>query len=883
MSDLLEPLSADVKYLGHLLGEIIKEQHGMDAFHLVETVRGYTKARRSDNPDADDQLVRLIDSLSLEECRILIKAFSNYFQLINIAEDTQRIRVLRQREMEDGIDESMYAAVRTFKENGLSADEVMDLLRNLGIRLVLTAHPSEAKRKEVLVKLQDIAHLMQIRDRQELLPREERAVKARLMEKIEEMWQTSPTRHTRATVEDEVDFGLHFITSTIMPVTFAIYDGMRATLNEFYPEGDWSDLPTFLKFASWIGGDRDGNPFVTPQVTLNTLARLRETARDAYRHEVSRLRERLTQSLKEVDVFQELIDSVEDGDGYPPGEIYRRKMDDIYHKLLDDAYATSDDLLDELKLVQQSLRVNGSEHSAAGGLQKLISWVELFGFHLTPLDIREDARFHTLALAELLKHYGIVEDYESLPESEKQAILTREIASKRPFFPIKLDGFNEVTQRVVNIWAMIAEVHARYGKAAIDSYITSHTEQPSDVLAMLLFAEEVGVNEDIDLVPLFETVDDLTAAPEVMTQLFNNDLYRQHLAARGNRQQIMLGYSDSCKDGGYIASNWSLYQAQRELATVHNEAGILLELFHGRGGSIGRGGGPTNRAILSQPPRSIMGRIKITEQGEVIGFRYSNEDIALRHLQQVVHAMMITMGAPPEFEIKPQWLAAMEHLATTGRQEWRDFVYETPGFGSYWSQATPINELSTMPIGSRPAKRQKGGFENVRAIPWVFSWMQNRTIIPSWYGVGMAIEAYCEQRPGGLDVLRDMYEHWLFFRALIQNTQLDVAKADLGIAELYSTLVTDKDLRDSIFRRIRAEHQRAGEWICRVTGQDFLMQNSPILRLSIERRNPYVDPLNFIQVDLLRHLREEPHNGEELLSAVLLTINGIAAGMKTTG
>jgi phosphoenolpyruvate carboxylase len=438
---------------------------------------------------------------------------------------------------------------------------------------------------------------------------------------------------------------------------------------------------------------------------------------------------------------------------------------------------------------------------------------------------------------------------------------------------------------------MIADAHRQFGPTVIDSVIASMSQHPSDVLAMLLFASEVGVADDVDIVPLFETVDDLNDAPGVMNTLYDNAAYSKHLRARPAhdgllRQQIMIGYSDSNKDGGYIASNWSLYRAQQQLSDVCKARGVMLELFHGRGGSIGRGGGPTNRAIKSQPPASMHGHIKITEQGEVISYRYSNAAIAWRHLGQVMHAALTVTAAPPKIDVHPEWLDAMDALTNTSRDAYRNLVYETPDFLTYWQEATPINELSNMHIGSRPAKRKKGGFDAIRAIPWVFSWMQSRAIIPSWYGVGIALEAYCESEPDGLATLQTMFKEWPFFAALIENVQLDVAKADMGIAEHYAGLVHETDLRDAIFARLKNEHTRAVVYICKVTGYEELLDNMPVIQRSIERRNPYVDPLNFVQVELLRQLRHiwpESLEYMAVLREVLATINGIAAGMKTTG
>jgi len=890
-ADLANALSADVRLLGGLLGNIIREQQGESAFQLVEDVRARSRERRKtpSDPAATAQLASLIENLDLNSTRVLIKAFGNYFQLINIAEDQQRIRVLRQREAAGKHGESIGAAVKTLVEGGLSAAEMRALLNKLGVRLVLTAHPSEAKRKEILIKLRHIAQMMANHDHPNVLPRERRALEAGLTEEIEELWQTRPTRHTRATVADEVDFGLYFITSAIMDVTIDSYAELQAALEAAFPQEDWSDLPPVLRYASWIGGDRDGNPNVTADVTLETLRTLRGAARNVYLNEIAFLREHLTQSVTEVGVSQALMESL-NAQGTPaetryPGELYRQQMNLIWNKLDDDEYDTSENLIRDLKIVEDSLRQNQGKHVANGALRRLIQKIKYFGLHLVPLDVREDSRRFLTALDEMFRAYGQCESYINLPEAEKQALLTREIASRRPLFPEE-PVFSEVTNQVIATWRMIARAHRRYGPDCIDTVIASMSQTPSDVLGMLLFAREVGVDKNVDLVPLFETVDDLRGAPEIMRTLFENEAYLTHLEARGCRQQIMIGYSDSNKDGGYLASNWNLYLAQQELASLCLMNGVSLELFHGRGGSIGRGGGPTNLAILSSPPGSLHGRIKITEQGEVIAYRYSNPQIGRRHLEQIIHAVLIASGPKhaQEDEASQEWRDIMSALSEAGQKAYRALVYETPGFLDYWQQATPIDELAMLPISSRPAKRRAGGFDGLRAIPWVFSWMQCRAIIPSWYGVGQAIETYVKAH--GIERLIEMYRKWPFFKSLVQNVQLDLAKADMGIASLYSTLVGDSALRGVIFSRIKEEHARASDWICAVTEQKEVLEYTPVIRRSIERRNPYVDPLNFIQVALLRKLRELPAESPEraaIIEAVLATINGIAAGMKTTG
>ncbi|MCC6904463.1 MAG: phosphoenolpyruvate carboxylase, partial [Anaerolineae bacterium] len=557
----------------------------------------------------------------------------------------------------------------------------------------------------------------------------------------------------------------------------------------------------------------------------------------------------------------------------------------IRQRLSEDAYQTGADLLSDLQLVEHSLLQNRGRYVAKGMLGSLMGRIRLFGLHLVPLEIREDARRHAAALDEIFRAYGTCENYLALSEQERQALLTREIANSRPLFPLT-PRFSQDTNTVIETWRMIAEAHRRHGPQCIDTAIASMSTAPSDVLTMLLFAHEVGVQDALDLVPLFETIDDLWGAPGIVTSLLENPEYRRHLTIRGMHQQIMIGYSDSSKDGGLLASTWGLYAAQQSLTRLCAEQGVSLELFHGRGGSVGRGGGPAGRAILSQPPGSVQGRLKITEQGEVIAFRYSNRAIAERHLNQVLHAALLAVANTSTTRIRPEWREAMEQLSELSRKFYRKLVYETPDFFTFWQQATPINELNQLKIGSRPPRRRTGGFEAVRAIPWIFSWMQCRALLPSWYGIGEALERYCEARTDGLLRLQTMYREWKFFQALVENVELDVAKADMGIAELYTPLLEDQRLKEDIFGAIRAEHQRVSRWLCQITGEAELLSATPVMKRSVERRNPYIDPLNFIQVVLIRQLRQlDPGSPEHArtLDAVLATVNGIAAGMKNTG
>ncbi len=888
------PLSQDIRTLGNWLGAIIQEQNGMEAYELVEEIRAMSKARRNGDAEAAFQLAERLENLPLDSKNVLIKAFSNYFQLINIAEDLQRIRVIRQREANGTLKESIVNAIRALKNSGKTASEIRALLEKTRLRLVLTAHPSEAKRQEILVKLRHIAQMMEKRDRQNLLPRELTKLEHALAEEIEELWQTRLVRASKKQVADEVDFGIYFIRSVIVDVVIDIYEDLQLALEKFYPDEDWSELPPVLRYASWIGGDRDGNPNVTTDVTLQTLSTLRATARDMYLQEIDFLEKHLTQDTDHFGATDALKSVVyAQGSEMTPhqGELYRQKMAIIYSKLEADEYQSSREFLRDLLQVQNSLKQHRGKRAAMGVVQRLIRKVRLFGLHLVPLEVREDANLHRAALDEILAYYDIVADYSALPEDKKQALLTAEIRSRRPLFPKEISVFTETTQSVIRTWQMIATAHARYDNIVIDTVIASMSKQPSDVLTMLLFAREVGIANDVYIVPLFETIDDLYRAPTVMEALFDNREYRKHLVARagkrGLRQQVMIGYSDSGKDGGYLASNWNLYNAQRILTEKCVAKGVSLELFHGRGGSIGRGGGPTNRAILSNPPESLHGGVKITEQGEVIAYRYSNRGIAHRHLNQVMNAVLIGMGMQEAHHIPSHYFEVMATLSELSRQCYRKFVYESDGFLDYWQQATPINELSQLQISSRPAKRQaKDGFSAMRAIPWMFSWMQSRAIVPSWFGLGSAFKHYADDDARGMPLLQEMYRNWSFFQAVIDNAQLDVAKADMGIAALYASLVEPPDLRDKFFNWIKAEHVLSSEMITCVTGQEDLLTNMAAIKTSIQRRNPYVDPLNFMQVALLRELRQlddDDENRRPVLDATLSTINGIAAGMKTTG
>lgn len=895
--DAQRALSADIHLLGDLLGEVIVEQEGPDVFALEEGVRATAKARRAGTVAAARRMAEIVAAVDLSQARALIKSFSIYFQLVNIAEEIQRVRILRAREKRAGgaLAESIAEAVATIRARDVAPDELADLLDRLSIRPVLTAHPTEAKRPVVAAKLRQISRSVQRLEMEDLLPREVAAEVASIREQVAGLWQTASTHAVRPAVLDEVYHGLYFFTATLMEVVPSICQELEEALSSHYPGRTWA-VPPFLRFGSWMGGDRDGNPFVTPEITLEALAIARDMARREYRRQVEELAGQITTSINEASVSNELMVSLEaDAAAYPglgeelrrryPEELYRQKLFLIARKLDDDAYRSAVELLADLDVVKNSLAANKGGALARGRLGTLVGQVQAFGLNLASLDVRQHSGRHTDALAELLAYRGVTPDYAALAEAEKADLLTDCIQRREGLLSEPAD-VSPPTREVIDTFHMIREAHQRFGPESIVAYVISMTKEASDVLAVQLLAEAAGLAGALDIVPLFETIDDLRAAPEVLTRLFANPACGAHLATCRRNQQVMLGYSDSSKDAGYLAANWALYQAQRAMVKVCQEHRVGLELFHGRGGTIERGGGPANRAILAQPPGSVNGRLKVTEQGEVVSERYSNPHIAYRQLSQMVNAVLRASIGQEAHEPEADWGEAMTEMAEQARRAYRSLVYETPGFLEYFHQATPINEIGSLLVGSRPAWRSTGDFENLRAIPWVFSWVQSRVMLPAWYGLGTALRTYADQSSAHRERLMDMYRRWEFFAAVIDNAQMALAKADMPIARLYADLVEEADLRKRIFGRIRAEYRLAGRMITAITGQRAVLDNEPELKRSIRLRNPYVDPLNYLQVELLRRLRSMDRNDETYnatMATILLTINGVADGMKNTG
>lgn len=919
-------LSEDIHLLGDILGQVIRRQAGVEVFELEESIRALAKARRmDDDPKIDARLEQIVNGLSVEKAELVSRAFANYFELVNLAEEQNRVRVLRQRERDahpQPLNESIAAAVAQLRQLGVDEYEMEKLLNKLHVELVFTAHPTQAKRRTVLSKLRRIAMALTELHVRDLLPSERANLMTSIRGEVTSLWLTNRTRTAVITVTDEVKTGLYYIDTTIWDTIPEVYASMAKAIAENYPS---LKPPTrFLTFGSWIGGDRDGNPNVTADVTAETLRLHRGLAVVRHGEMATRLNRSLTVSDMLTPIqpqFLEALTAVQDRsdhlaflqDRYP-NEPYRlwaaalaqdlaaAAAGDMVARLKGEAnpplrLKSMRDLLEPLNLMHKTLHESNLGDLAADMLAKIRRQAQVFGLHVARLDIRQFSDFNTAVLDELLKKLGLHEGFAQLNPAERATILSNLLASPNPDLS-QLSDLSAEADETLALFQILHRAFDFYGRELIGPYIVSMTHGPEDILAPLLLAKWHGLcldsereAEGLTFVPLFETREDLGNAPQVMADLFNHPAYAPHLKRVNREQTIMIGYSDSNKDAGYMAANWELYKAQETLANSCKAHDVEIMLFHGRGGTIARGGGPANRAILAQPPGSVNGRIRITEQGEVIDERYGHPAVARRHLEQVVHATLTaSVDQRHGGTTQPQddWREAMDELAAVSYKTYRSLIYETPELLDYWGVATPITEISQMRIGSRPSRRTaKATFDSLRAIPWGFSWMQSRHVLPGWYGVGEALEAYGRQSPENVRRLQTMYKKWPFFRVVIDNAQVSLAKADMGIAKLYAELVEDEAVRTKIFGEVESSFARTVNWILRITGQRELLDNAPFLQRSVRQRNPYVDPLNFIQVALLRRLRFLPEKdspkAQQLLNAIFLTINGIASGLKNTG
>jgi phosphoenolpyruvate carboxylase len=901
-------LSDDVYLLAGTLGDILRESGGENALNNTEAARATAKAFRGGDLQAGMHLDAMVQGLSDLEAETLVRAFTNYFQLINLAEDSERIRRLRARESSENGHRrgSLREAVALLARHGVDADGIRELLSRAQIRLVLTAHPTEARRRTVIAKLARIFEVIRELDERLLLPSE--AVQARrlLAHTIEEVWFSDEVRATQLTVLDEVRTSLVYVTSTLVDVIPRIYRDLEEAIAEFFP-GTTIEVPPFLSLGTWIGGDRDGNPNVTADVTNKSLDMMRSAALGLLDARLLELAGRL--SIAETiagpaPLLEPLLERLSATFPLAADQARRINAAEPYRQILTlirerlhatqadrvEGYTCSAELVADLVTVDGSLRSQHAELIADGDLRDVIRVAQVFGFHLATMDIRDHARRHATALDDILRRSGVTTGFLQLSEAERGALLVGEIENPRPLIAATIEDFDVETQDVVNTFRFVAEALNGRHQGSIETFVISGAEAPSDVLSVLLLMKESklarpgGEAAKLSIAPLFEQERGLRDAPITMSQLLDLPCYQRALASRGDKQEIMIGYSDSNKEIGFLGSAWALYSVQRDLTSLFHERGINHTFFHGRGGAIGRGGGPTNVAILAQPADSVMGRVKLTEQGEVIASRYATVPIAHRELELVAGAVLassVGVLPMPRDDQSTAFEQAMTAISTASVNAYRSLVYEDPEFVRFFEEATPIAEIARLQIGSRPVRRKSTHrIEDLRAIPWVFAWTQSRFLLPGWYGVGNGLQ-YGRER-FGLELLQAMEHHWPFFAATIGNAEMALAKSDLGIAERYAKLVSDVKLRARIWDLIVAEHTRATNEILLLTQQDRLLDREPVMQRSIDRRNPYVDPISFVQVELLRRMRRGEAT-DVTLRGILRTVNGIAGGLKNTG
>ena len=940
-----KPLSRQVNLLGAMLGQVTREQMGEDLFEQVEDLRVLCKrADRENAPGLRDEAATRIADLDEETITRLLHVYTTFFHLVNQAEQQEIIRINRERARRSGAadwpmgsgtgtgrpngqprTESIDAAVAHLKDEGYALDEVVALFGKLDIQPTLTAHPTEARRRTVLRKQKRIADLLATLRRDDATPAERADTLDDLYAQIALLLGTDEIRADRPTVQEEVEQGHYFLHGPIWDTIANIHSDVQRALRRHYDTT--AEIPAFLQYRSWIGSDRDGNPNVTADVTRWTFAKQRRDTIEHYLDEIEQLRDDLSLSQRQVTPTDDLLASIErDAQDVTLAdaslhqyrhEPYRLKLCYLEARLeglLDQIDATdvetmaadytADDLLADLDLLAESLNEHGfREAGRSGRLHRLRALVKTFGFHLAALDVRQHSGVHEETVAALLRAAGVEDDYGGLPEDEKLAVLEAELTNPRPLVADH-DALPEPAAELMEVFDVIRAIRT-VDPDAVGSYIVSMTHTVSDLLEPMLLAKEAGLGTvadgafqcPIDMVPLFETIDDLDAADERMETLFTHPVYAAQLAGRDGFQEIMLGYSDSNKDGGYWMANWALHKAINDLGTVCDEYDVDLRLFHGRGGTVGRGGGRTSQAIRALPPVVHNGRIRMTEQGEIISFRYALPDIARRHVEQLVNATLTSMAEAQHQATYESMLAdtvsadsdvadLMDRFAAYAMEAYRTLIDDGHGPGWRWyTQVTPIEHISRLPIASRPVSRASGegvDFESLRAIPWVFAWTQPRYIVPGWYGTGHALARLLDEDPDRLDTFRSLYEDWPFFRTVLDSAQREMARARLPIAKQYDAL---NESGPSFHDTIAEDYEQAEAAILQITGQDALFDNSPVLKKSIRLRNPYTDVLNLLQVELMQRYRatdDEPAQ-DTLGEALLLSLNGIAAAMQSTG
>jgi phosphoenolpyruvate carboxylase len=904
-------LRNDIRLLGRILGDTVRDQEGADVFDLVERIRQTSiRFHRGDDKAARRELELILDSMSISQTVRIVRAFSYFSHLANIAEDQNSIRRMREgsKAGEAPRPGTLALTLSHARSAGISAAKLREFFAGALVSPVLTAHPTEVRRKSTIDREMEIAALLDRRERMQLTPEELAASDEQLRRAVLTLWQTNILRRTRLTVLDEVANGLSFYDYTFLHELPHLHCRLEDRLNagEGAAQGE---LASFLKMGSWIGGDRDGNPFVTAEVMRGTLKMQSGRVLRFYLDELHVLGSELSLAAHLADVSKDLralAESSPDKSPHRRGEPYRLAVSGIFARLTATAarlevettraavgeaapYASAAEFKADLDILYRSLMANNSRVIARGRLRHLRRAVDCFGFHLASLDIRQNSAVHERTVAELIDAAMPGMSYLALNEEARIALLADELHGARPLTSAFVK-YSEETVGELAVFHAAAEAHAKFGVEAIPQCIISMCKGISDMLEVAILLKEVGLVDPsgrsaINIVPLFETIEDLQASGRIMDRIFSMHDYRKLVDSRGSVQEVMLGYSDSNKDGGFVTSGWELYKAEIGLVEVFERHHVRLRLFHGRGGSVGRGGGPSYDAIIAQPGGAVNGQIRITEQGEIIFSKYANAEVGLDNLEVLAAATLeASLLQPQQSAPRAEYLKAMEQLSAHAFKAYRSLVYETEGFADYFWASTVITEIATLNIGSRPASRKKTReIEDLRAIPWVFSWAQCRLMLPGWYGFGSAVEAWIKENPDtGMAFLKELYREWPFFRTLLSNMDMVLAKSSIAIASRYAELVPDIALRESIFERIRREWQSSIDMLLEITGQERLLESNPPLERSIRNRFPYLDPLNHVQVELLKEHRAQ-NVDEQVLRGIQITINGISAGLRNSG
>lgn len=913
-----KPLSEQINLVGKMLGLAIKEQAGPVSFQIVEELRILCKRAIEENqPGLRTRAMDRIGVLDLDQILWLLRSFTVFFHLVNQAEQQEITRINRERARSSSLEsprpESVDEAIGRLKANGTTFADLQAFLNRLDIQPTITAHPTEARRRSILYKQQHIGELISSLRNSNPTPTEESTILDEIFNEILLLMATDEIRAERPSVTEEVENGLYFLRNSIWKTIPRIHDDLRAAVRRHY--GENIDVPVFLKFRSWIGSDRDGNPKVTADVTRQTLKMQRRTAASLYLTDLRELRRELSISERQSTIPTSLYASIEadEKDLQLPEYQQRQFRHEPYRKKISLMMLRLEALIDhfdnpaavghpgdiytvgrlqaDLRTVADALRESGYAALVDNGrLDDLIVQSEAFGLHLASLDVRQHSGIHEQAISEMFRVSGVLSDYESLPEEERIQLLTDELTNARPLLPhnIKL---SDSTRDVVSTFEVMAEI-IRDEPAALGSFIVSMTHDVSDLLEVMILAKEVGlwsyqdgrVSTMIDVVPLFETVEDLKHADTFLAQLFEHPLYKEQLAARDNLQEIMLGYSDSNKDGGYWMANWALHTAQERIGQTCADHDVDFRLFHGRGGTVGRGGGRAGQAISAMPRVTHNGKIRFTEQGEVISFRYALPDIAHRHLEQITNATILApFESLPSVESNSEEAALLDRISELSMAEYRDFV-DDDKLWEWYTLITPIAHISRLPIASRPISRKSANevdFDGLRAIPWVFAWTQTRYVVPGWFGSGKALAAAISERDNSLEVMQRLYKEWPFFTAVINNAQLEMGRARLEISQEYATRLGTESV--SFHNRIAGDFRNAEEAILKITGEQGLLDHASVIKKSIRLRNSYTDVLNLLQIELMTRRRAGKSSSEELDHALLLSVNGIAAAMQSTG